>query len=401
MSSAMSELRWSRPLIVVAVLATACLATLGIAPRPAEAEVDFVFNVTCPLSHLNEDDPIVVPGLTGASHRHAFYGNSSTNAFTTTKSLMASKSTCERGFATFDRSAYWVPTLYRKVPGKAAQEVKLAADKQYLSAYYRRSGGSTGEKVKPFPRGLRMVAGQPFADKPQTPLHAAWRCNGDGGGYSAEIPNCPSGTVTEAIVAFPDCWDGVNLDAADHRSHMARATDRGICPKTHPVKLPQLTFEISFKLSPVAGATYELSSGGRYSMHGDFFAAWDDKVQSALVNSCLNAGRYCENPQKSQVDLSAAGPVPQGREPTVVSPSASASAGSSAPAGHGNGHGLDSAQHSADASPGPIAAVPVGAPAMVDRVAGVLAGVGAVVVIGSAVLYSRRRRRSNGPSALG
>ena len=213
----------------------------AVAPRPAAADVDYVFNVNCPLSHFGSDDPIVAPALPGSSHRHAFYGNSTTDAFTTTASLVASRSTCERGFSRTDRSAYWVPSLYRKVPGGEFEEVRLSADNQHLSAYYRRSGGSDGAKVKPIPQGLRMIAGNPTTTKPQSTLDVAWRCNGDPGGvHFADIPNCPAGTVLQAFVSFPDCWDGINLDSADHRSHMANAKgDRGSCPKTHPVKLPQ------------------------------------------------------------------------------------------------------------------------------------------------------------------
>jgi len=377
-----------RVLVVVAALAVACSAALGVAPQPAAADVDYVFNVNCPLSHFGGDDPIVAPALPGSSHRHAFYGNSTTDAFTTTASLLASKSTCERGYEKADRSAYWVPSLYRKRPAGKFQEVRLSADKQALSAYYRRSGGTDGEKVKPFPRGLRMIAGDASTKKPQRTLDVAWRCNGDpGGAYFADVPNCPAETVLQAFVSFPDCWDGTNLDSADHRSHMAQAKgDRGTCPKSHPVKLPQLTFELSFRLPYVAGASYELSSGGSYSMHGDFFAAWDDRVQSALVNSCLNGGRYCENVERSRVNLAAAGPVPRGLEPTRSGPSPSPSAtlaepGNQVPTGTPSA-GPAQASVTVAEQTGPGAAV-------------ALAGAAAVaVLIGSFFLLRRRPRRA-------
>ncbi|HET6533328.1 MAG TPA: DUF1996 domain-containing protein, partial [Actinoplanes sp.] len=327
--------RRRRSISAALLAAVAGIAASVAAPPAAHADVSYVFNVSCPISHFGSDDPIVAPGLPGASHRHAFYGNATTDAFTTTASLLKSRSTCERGFGSADRSAYWVPTLYRKEPGKGFKEVRLSPEDQYLSAYYRRSGGTAGEKVKPFPPGLRMVTGNPTARKPQPTLDVAWRCNGDPAGYLADIPNCPAGTVLQAIVGFPDCWDGINLDSADHQSHMAPSRgERGTCPKAHPVKLPQLTFEISFWLPAVAGATYELSSGGRYSLHGDFFAAWDDRVQSALVNSCLNGGRYCENHERSMVDLTAAGPVMRGREPAAPTsgPTASLPPATTAPA---------------------------------------------------------------------
>jgi hypothetical protein len=40
------------------------------------------------------------------------------------------------------------------------------------------------------------------------------------------------------------CWDGVNLDSANHKSHVAYPGYNGKCPTTHPVKIPQLFFEI-------------------------------------------------------------------------------------------------------------------------------------------------------------
>jgi hypothetical protein len=50
------------------------------------------------------------------------------------------------------------------------------------------------------------------------------------------------------------CWDGVNLDSPDHKSHVAYPTagpatfsgssTGGACPSTHPVKIPQLMLEV-------------------------------------------------------------------------------------------------------------------------------------------------------------
>ncbi|MFD0591915.1 DUF1996 domain-containing protein [Catellatospora coxensis] len=69
------------------------------------------FNATCTYSHSVKDDPIVFPGLPGASHMHSFFGNRSTNAGSTLDSLRANTTTtCTPAPA--DLSAYWVPTLY-------------------------------------------------------------------------------------------------------------------------------------------------------------------------------------------------------------------------------------------------------------------------------------------------
>jgi hypothetical protein len=91
---------------------------------------------------------------------------------------------------------------------------------------------------------------------------------------------------------FPSCWDGVHLDSANHKSHMAYAAANGTCPADHPVSLPEVTFELSYG-SIAGGPDYSLASGGIYSMHGDFIAKWDNQVQNALVASCLNVPREC------------------------------------------------------------------------------------------------------------
>ena len=41
------------------------------------------FAVACGFSHRNQDDPIVYPRERGRSHDHTYFGNSSTNAFST------------------------------------------------------------------------------------------------------------------------------------------------------------------------------------------------------------------------------------------------------------------------------------------------------------------------------
>jgi hypothetical protein len=56
----------------------------------------------------------------------------------------------------------------------------------------------------------------------------------------------------EKLIGFR-CWDGVNLDSPDHKSHIAYPTagpasfhtDGGACPASHPVKIPQLMLEVS------------------------------------------------------------------------------------------------------------------------------------------------------------
>jgi len=40
------------------------------------------------------------------------------------------------------------------------------------------------------------------------------------------------------------CWDGVNVDSPDHKSHVAYpAGILGACPSSHPVEIPQVFIE--------------------------------------------------------------------------------------------------------------------------------------------------------------
>lgn len=70
------------------------------------------FTFDCEVSHFNSDDPIVFPGEVGAAHAHMFWGNTSTDAFSTIDSLLANEdSTCE-GRRDGNVAAYWTPVLF-------------------------------------------------------------------------------------------------------------------------------------------------------------------------------------------------------------------------------------------------------------------------------------------------
>jgi hypothetical protein len=240
---------------------------------------DVNFITTCRFSHENTDDPIVFPGLPGKSHDHTFFGNNTTNAFSTLGSLLSGTSSCRRPG---DTAAYWVPTL---VSAQATPIQPVAA-----TIYYRRR--SLGP-VTAFPPGLRMIAGNSKATTPQSLQIVRWDC-GQGGGVqpSATIPTCPDArqNALRVHITFPSCWDGVNLDSPDHQSHMAYPM-RGRCPSDHPVATPQITLISRYAVT--GGPGLFLSSGGQLTGHSDFFNAWNQGALQSLVNGCLNALRHC------------------------------------------------------------------------------------------------------------
>ena len=232
----------------------------------------------CKFVHFLPDDPIVYPGQPGKSHDHTFVGNISTDASSTLASLQAAGTTCQRPN---DTAAYWMPTLI--VDGQPVKPLGA-------TIYYRRD---TRARVHAFPSGLEMIAGDSKATTPQSLKITFWNCGvlGDTA-PSITPPACPAGRGQELRlhVNFPSCWDGKNLDSADHKSHMAYPTGRA-CPADHPVAVPAISLIYRY---PISGDhDFALSSGGVYSAHADFFNAWNQNVLRTLVNVCLNGLRHC------------------------------------------------------------------------------------------------------------
>ena len=241
------------------------------------AGVNFV--TVCDFSHANEDDPIVFPGQAGASHRHTFFGNTSTDADSTLETMREAGTTCRRSA---DTAGYWVPSLL--VDGEIVEPVGA-------TVYYRRS---TLAGVDPFPAGLRVIAGDAKAQGPQSIRVAFWSC-----GARGEVPPRSTPPTCDGVgrgeglrlhVRFPSCWDGERLDSDDHKSHMAYPARRG-CPASHPVAVPALAMIVRYPIAD--GSDAELASGGVYSAHADFFNAWDQAALEALVDRCLNGLRRC------------------------------------------------------------------------------------------------------------
>lgn len=271
-------------LVAAAALGPAALA--GDRPktgdeRPGISRGDLVgvnFIENCRFSHQASDDPIVFPGRPGASHPHTFVGNRTTNASSTFGSLRSGPTTCMRQD---DTAAYWVPTLYQGTAPIFPQGATI---------YYRRG---TLAEVSPFPNNLRMIAGDASATSPQGMPVTFWSCGINSGmDRSATVPTCPDtrGSSLRLHIRFPECWNGRQLDSADHKSHMAYATRAG-CPSTHPVEVPQIT-QI-YRYPTRGGDGFSLASGGQYSAHADFVNAWKPGALRKLVDGCLNALVHC------------------------------------------------------------------------------------------------------------
>jgi len=258
------------------------------------------FRIPCPYSHMAFDDPIVYPGRPGAAHLHTFFGNTGTNAASTEQSIRdTGNSTCLGG--TVNRTAYWVPSMIDTSTGKP-----IAPDS---AVFYYKQGYTLAPSsiIQPMPAGLRMIAGDPTNSKPGSP-GVRFKCiggpNNSNDQYGSAIPNCDAGAVVYQEVFFPQCWDGRNLDSPDHKSHMSyvvQVNGAYACPSTHPVALPQVTFNIIYTVQTPGAAkawrlssdTYDASLPGGYSSHGDWFNGWKKDISDAWNARCVQATRDC------------------------------------------------------------------------------------------------------------
>ena len=261
---------------VVAVLSLGSAVALGSSPAAvASAPVrspfpSVAFVVTCGRSHSSNDDPIVHPGHRGASHRHDFFGNVTTTAGSNATTLAGGLTTCnEPG----DKAAYWLAAL--RGPGWAPR----------MRAYY--SAGSVAPSVVvPYPTGLELIAGSPSSLRSPGVDVVAFSCGRrvDDPGWSASPPAC-SGSTTVRL-SFPQCWDGVRLEAPGN----AIAPIGGKCPSTHPIALPLLRLVVS-TAGPVSPSDFVTSAGGVNRLHADFLNGWDPSTLERLVAVCTRGER--------------------------------------------------------------------------------------------------------------
>lgn len=269
---------------------------LAIDPVPAGVGNLPEFRADCQYSHSLADDPIVFPGLAGASHLHSFVGNKAVNANTTPEDLTRFTATTCKPIQ--DHSAYWVPTLFDIATGKPVETTGFRV--------YYRSGMNNSAGQMPMPNGLRMISGDATKKKP-TPrgatgqFYCAFYGPGDLDGVARSTngnwPICGGDATLHFMLQFPSCWDGKNLDSPNHKDHVAYGAGNA-CPASHPVKIPQITFDIQYGARGTQEGYY-LSSDkegkSASSMHGDAFVVWDVDIMNKRTKNCVQQRRTCDN----------------------------------------------------------------------------------------------------------
>ena len=294
-------------------------STVGSIPPSAAPDVVGAFRFICGPGQISNDDSILYPGMPGKSHLHQYYGNVTANANSTYDSLRASgDSTCNwtgTGKAA-NRSAYWMPAM---MDGKGN-----VVRPDYVSIYYKQrpptdpkvsnpaAFGYQGKAVQ-LPNGIRFIFGYDPTGKNSIRTGGMWfNCkNVKYSTLAAALAVCGPGDQVGAIINAPECWDGKNLDAPDHRSHVAYgyyhpSTGQFTCPlATHPYVIPTFTLGAWYTIAAgdddslweFASDPMEPTQPAGHTFHADFFMAWGAPSHDAWWQNCISKLLNCSGGQ--------------------------------------------------------------------------------------------------------
>lgn len=308
-------------------------ALLGPKSIPASSAPDIVgaFRFLCGPFHLSYDDPIVYPGQPGKAHLHQFFCNSGVNANTTYESLRKGEG-AEHTYE-LNHSAYWMPAM---LDGKGN-----VVRPDNVSIYYKRLPSTSplcttaAKGCVGIPRGLRFVFGwdqtRPNEPQPENAVRFNFKCVQGFTPVNDATPDmvetmkiCKPGQWLSATINTPQCWNGVDLDTPDHRSHLAEmirnasTNYKNACPATHPYIIPQFTMGVKYSIEAGDDPTlWSLASDHMLppalrrpgaSFHSDYWEAWEDGIRLRWERGCLDKMLNCSDGDLGDGQIMARGP---------------------------------------------------------------------------------------------
>ncbi|KEY67800.1 hypothetical protein S7711_04113 [Stachybotrys chartarum IBT 7711] len=260
-----------------------------------------LFTVNCAPLTIQRGDPIASPGQI-SPHVHVVVGGT---AFQLTQSneqaVLANATTCDK---VLDNSNYWQPQLYHqrrdgrfelvRMQGIAAYYIDRACD--YQAGRQNCDGTPTAEAP---PAGLRMVVGTPSrrsaaasTNKEHRAIqHVCLQSSNSSQSYTLPGEKC---VRMRAETFFPSCWDGRNVDSADHKSHMAFPAigefNTGVCPQSHPVAILSVFYEFFYDTDAIQDfnrLVWAMGDATGYGLHGDYLQGWTEQGRlEQAVDTC-------------------------------------------------------------------------------------------------------------------
>lgn len=180
----------------------------------------------------------------------------------------------------------------------------------YQKTYYQ-STNVAQYPLHPFPAGLELLAGDHHGTGPSSAI--TFLC-ANGKGYTNKVGEiCGLRKAGDAVqfnigIAFPNCWDGVNLKPT-HTHNNAIYADHGKCSADYPVKIPTVNMNIAWVLPQISsldtskvelsmdpvmhGETREERWGSLYTAHADFMNGWTEDGAQFMTDLCMNQGLDC------------------------------------------------------------------------------------------------------------
>ncbi|MGW7049515.1 DUF1996 domain-containing protein [Streptomyces avermitilis] len=307
---------------------------------------------------FNSDNVIVAPGVTnGAHHFHDYVGNQDNQAFATDDDLANADTSCEDEG---DKSSYYWPVLRLQngtrekdadAPGGGTEgnAGEIVTPQQVTLTFT----GNPRSKVVAMPRLLRIITGDAKAFVNGTAnANASWSCTGyEDRQLKDKYPICPKGSDVVRSFKFQSCWDGQNIDSANHRTHVAFADAEGNCAggfRAIPQLVQRIVYDVDAPSLQDGGRTTPLFAVDSFpeqlhkpvTDHGDFINVFDEDLMRDMVD-CINDGRKCG----ADADQgSGAGDEPQ--ETAKPTPTADASAGAGGEGDSGDNGGQQTSEPS-------------------------------------------------------
>ncbi|MFE3163262.1 DUF1996 domain-containing protein [Streptomyces sp. NPDC059224] len=259
---------------------------------------------------FNSDNVIVAPGVSnGAHHFHDYIGNQSNNAFASDDDLAKADTSCaDQG----DKSTYYWPVLRlqngtqerdadKPGGGTEGNAGQIVTAKEVTLTFE----GNPTSKVTEMPRLLRIITGdaKSFVNGPAN-ANASWSCTGfEDRQLKDKYPLCPSGSDVVRTFRFQSCWDGRNIDSANHRTHVAFEAADGSCPagfEAIPQLVQRIVYDVDAPSLQDGGRTVPLFAVDSFpeqlhkpvTDHGDFINVFDEDLMRKMVG-CINSGRTC------------------------------------------------------------------------------------------------------------
>ncbi|MPY64383.1 DUF1996 domain-containing protein [Streptomyces spongiae] len=258
----------------------------------------------------NSDNVIVAPGVSnGAQHQHDYVGNQDNDAFASDEQLAAADTTCQNQG---DKSSYFWPVLRvqdgqddvdANAPG-GGQDGNVGTILQPAEAELKFVGNKTSDVVA-MPSALRIITGDAKAFvNGLANANTNWSCTGfEDRQLTDKYPICPEGSSVVRTSNFQSCWDGQNIDSANHRTHVDFVEQDGSCSNGFQA-IPQLQVRLVYDVdapqiqngqvqNAFAVDSFPDQLHKAITDHNDFINFFDENTMNQVVD-CINSGQDCQ-----------------------------------------------------------------------------------------------------------